>query len=184
MTNYRRKAWGAVAPTNNPTIKLRPSEVVGIALHWPGMGKPLDNVHDVMHELRGYQRFHMRDRRWSDIAYQAAVDQAGNVYELRGLKVRSAANGTTQLNRRYGAVLLLIAMDEEPTPAMVAGVRRVIARHRRIFPRSKAIVGHGEIRPGGTQCPGPAVRVMLDRGDFNPPPARRRVLGLPIGGAR
>src|SRR5690606_33663691 len=85
----------------------------------------------------------------------------GNVYDLRGYQVRSGANGNTTLNRRFGALLLIVAEGEGPSPAMVAAVRAEVAEHRRLFPRSTRIVGHGSIRPGGTACPGPAVNRLI-----------------------
>jgi hypothetical protein len=164
---YNRKAWGARKRRRHPGT-LDPHQVKGIALHWPGMAHPLGNVKAVVNALRSWQAFHMDDRGWSDIAYQVAVDQAGNRYRLRGLRNRSAANGNTQLNLEYGAVLLVLAEGEEPSEAMVSALRDVIAEHRKIFPRSEAIVGHGQIRPGGTDCPGPAVRALIGSGRLRP----------------
>lgn len=167
-----RRAWGAAARRQGPG-RLDAGTVVGIALHWPASGSTrYGTVDAVSRALRGWQRFHQVDRGWSDIAYQEAVDQAGNVYELRGLRNVSAANGGTTVNRTHGALLLVLGAGEQPTPAMVEAVRRRIARHRELFPGSRQIVGHGAIRPGGsTECPGPIVRELLERGAFTPRPA-------------
>lgn len=71
----------------------------------------------------------------------------GNTYRLRGLRTQSGANGDTDVNERYGAVLLVLAIGEEPTDAMIAATRRVVAKHRRLFKRSRQVVGHGQIFP-------------------------------------
>lgn len=165
MTYYNRRRWGA-RPRKHAPGRLSLRAVKGIALHWPGMPDPIHDFAEVKAALRSWQRLHQDDRGWSDIAYQVAVDQNGNWYRLRGLENRSAANGNETLNGQYGAVLLVLAEGEQPTPAMIATVRRVIRRHRLLFPRSKAIVGHGDIRPGGTDCPGHAVRELLARQAF------------------
>ncbi len=167
MVYVSRTDWGARARTHAPG-RLDRSEVVGLAFHWPAMGTRLTTRREVAAALRSWQALHMDTRGWSDIAYQVAVDQSGNRYRLRGLRNRSAANGDTTTNGRYGAVLLVLAEGEQPTAAMIRTTRRVVAKHRRLFPRSTALVGHGAIRPGGTECPGPAVRRLLDAGTFNP----------------
>src|SRR5690606_15552967 len=95
-------------------------------------------------------------------------DNRGNRYQLRGWTKKSGANGNDSLNLRYGAFLLILAPGEEPSEAMKKAVRKEIKKHRRRFKQSKKIVGHGDIRPGGTECPGPAVRKAIDAGDFEP----------------
>lgn len=164
---YNRGEWGARAARGGPGA-LTPGRVVGIALHWPAMRSRLGTVEAVQAALRSWQDYHMDTNGWSDIAYQEAFDQLGNVYRLRGLRNQSGANGNTDLNERFGALLLILAPGEAPTPAMVAAVQRRIELHRDYFPNSERIVGHGQIRPGGTQCPGPIVQAMINRGAFEP----------------
>ena len=171
MTFYPRRTWGA-RPTRGAT-RLNRTQVKGIAFHWPAMAKPLTNPAAVMAALRGWQIFHMDTRKWADIAYQLAFDQDGNVYQLRGIGNRSGANGDTATNSEYGAFLLVLAPGEEPSDRMVKAVRRRVPGFRRMYPRAVDLVGHGEIRPGGTECPGPAVRRCLAEDAFEPDaPAR------------
>lgn len=167
MTTYSRADWGARAARSGPG-PLTADQVEGIALHWPAMADPLGSVAAVKTALRGWQNYHMDGQGWSDIGYQVAVDQAGNRYELRGLQTQSGANGGTDVNERFGAALLILAPGEEPTTAMLAEVRRVIADHRRLFPQSTRVVGHSDIRPEPTACPGPAVSRGIRAGVFNP----------------
>jgi hypothetical protein len=167
MTRYSRAEWGA-RPSKGGPGNLTASQVEGIALHWPAMSRPLRGREAVAAALRGWQNYHMDGHGWSDIAYQVAVDQDGNRYELRGLATTSGANGDGDVNARFGAALLILAPGEEPTGAMVTEVRNVIADHRRLFPNSRRIVGHGQIRPDGTACPGPAAQRLIDAGAFEP----------------
>jgi len=166
MTRYSRSAWGARPATDGPG-PLDVREVVGIALHWPAMSAPL-RAPKVAAALRGWQDYHMDDRGWSDIAYQEAVDQTGNVYVLRGLKATGGANGDTAANASHGSLLLVLAPGEQPSVAMIRAVRRRIRSHRRLFPRSTRIVGHNDIRPEPTACPGPIVSRLIDAGTFDP----------------
>lgn len=168
-----RPVWGARRRRGGPGA-LDPDLVEGIALHWPAMTKPLRGVGPVSAALRSWQAYHQDTLGWSDIGYQEAVDQDGNVYQLRGLSTQSGANGNQDVNERFGALLLVLAPGEEPTAAMVRAVRRRIAEHRERFPRSRRIVGHQDVRPEPTACPGPAVMAAIRAGRFDPDRRRRR----------
>lgn len=165
MTRYTRRQWGARRRRHHPG-RLVAAQVDGIALHWPATPTPLRTVPDVMAALRGWQNLHMDTRGWSDIAYEEAFDQDGNVYVLRGLKNRSAANGTTTTNGTHGALLLVLAIGERPSDKMIDAVRSRIRRHRELFPGSRQVVGHGDLK--STTCPGPIVAAMIDDGRFEP----------------
>jgi hypothetical protein len=128
----------------------------------------LDTVAEVSAALRSWQTYHMDTNGWSDIAYQVAVDQSGNTYRLRGFRTQSGANGGTEVNETYGALLLVLAIGETPTPAMVAAVRRRVARFRELYPKGTRIVGHQDVRPEPTSCPGPAVMGLIHAGKFRP----------------
>lgn len=166
MTFLTRADWGARPPRQGPG-PLDPLDVIGIALHWPAMAKPLRGD-AVSAALRSWQDYHMDTRGWSDIAYQEAIDQDGNVYELRGLHTQSGANGDTDVNEEYGALLLVLAPGELPTPELMTATRARIARHRTLFPQSRRVVGHQQIRPEPTACPGPIVQKLIDADRFNP----------------
>jgi hypothetical protein len=166
MSTYSRADWGA-APARSGPGPLSALDVVGLVFHWPAMSKPIRGFAAVAAALRSWQAYHM-GKGWSDIAYQEAYDQDGNVYILRGLDTQSAANGDADVNDDFGAVLLILAPGEEPSAKMVATIRRRVAEHRRLFPRSRALLGHNEVRAEGTACPGPLVQQHLVSGTFEP----------------
>lgn len=176
MTHYSRDEWGGRKPTAR--YRLDPLRVRGVALHWPGSSTRYGTVSGVAAALRAFQRAHMDTDQIatggaSDIAYQLAFDQAGNTYGLRGMRYRSAANGGTAVNEEYGAFLLMIGIGETPTPALIRAVRARVGRHRDLFPNSRLIVGHGDIRPSGpTACPGPIVGDLIADGKFGNPTKR------------
>ena len=178
MAEYISRAEiGLVAP--NGSRQLVPSQVKNTAFHYPGMASPINAVGDaglrrVKSALRGWQTYDMKTRGWSDIAYCLGVDQVGRKYTLRGINVRSAANGGTQVNLEYGAVLLILGNDEEPSAAMAAAAREVMGDYRIRFsgiPRRPT--WHGAIRPGGTasdpstDCPGKRVIAQIKAGKFD-----------------
>jgi hypothetical protein len=165
VSRITRKEWGARKRRHHPG-RLEADEVVGIALHWPAMSGTVHTVKGAIASLQAWQNYHMDTHGWSDIAYQEAIDQDGNVYVLRGLRNRSAANGNTTTNGTHGAILLIVGPGEQPTPALVAAVRRRVARHRELFPNSRRIVGHGDLK--STTCPGPVVMAAIRAGTFEP----------------
>ena len=168
---FSRSEWGA-RPANPGPGPLFGATVESIALHWPAMTEPLTTVADVMAALRSWQRFHMDDKGWSDIAYQEAYDQAGNTYILRGLDTQSGANGDVDGNEENGALLLILAPGEQPSPAMMKAVRAGVARHRALFRNSVGVKGHSDVRPEPTACPGPIVLALIRTGAFEPSPVR------------
>lgn len=171
MTYYERRQWGAAA--NRGRRRLDPDQVEGIALHWPGTTTRYHTPEGVKAALRSWQRQHMDTDQLapggaSDIAYQIAIDNRGNTYQLRGLRHRSGANGDQDVNQRFGAFLLVLAEDEQPTQALIDTVRNRVARFRHIFPLGLQVVGHQDIRHDPTACPGAAVERLLKAGVFNP----------------
>ena len=169
MTRYSRADWHARSANGGPG-SLVPANVEGIAFHWPAMSKPLRGFAAVAAALRGWQNYHIDGQGWSDIGYQVAVDQDGNRYELRGLRTQSGANGDSDVNRRYCAVLLILAPGEKPTDAMVREVRAVVTDARKMYPGARSLVGHGDIRPEPTACPGPLALAAIRAGEFEPQP--------------
>lgn len=174
MTRYSRADWNSRPP--RAVYDLEPDEVEGIALHWPAMSKPLGNVERVKSALRAWQAYHMDDRGWSDLAYQLVFDQLGNVYQGRGMFHRSGANGDEFVNDRYLAFLLVVAPGEQPSEKMIRRVRRYVKVAQRIYPNLRIdpqVVGHNDVRPEPTACPGPIVSRLIDLGTFTPPTEKR-----------
>ena len=174
MVNYLpRSAWNARPPKAGPG-NLTVSRVEGAVIHWPGTGstKVIHTQAAVASALRGWQDYHMtpppHGRGWSDIAYQVAVDQAGRAWTLRGLRTQSGANGDNDVNERYGAILLVLVTGEQPSAAMKATTRAVIADFRKLYPRGTAIRPHSAVRPEPTDCPGDPARAAIARGEFTP----------------
>lgn len=168
-----RSAWtthAAAAPA-----LLDPDEVAGLAVHWEGtpvpaaVAKAVDEAAVARH-LEGIRRFHTEGRGWSDIAYQFAVDNQGRRWELRGWRLQSAANGDQLVNQRYGAVLALLGQGQAATPAMLDGLRDAVVDFRAHYPHARKIVGHQDVRPDPTSCPGPQLERLVHGGGLEPIP--------------
>jgi len=93
------------------------------------------------------------------------IDWAGRCWELRGVDVRTAANGSTESNRDYTAALWILGIGEQPTEAQIQAFRdwrssRLLAAHH----QAAAVKTHNDVRPSPTECPGPAVTALVRSG--------------------
>lgn len=162
-----RTWWTSTNPGGSP---MTASQVRGFALHYPARGEAFGVITEdrLRAEIQGWRRYHMETQGWSDIAYQACIDQSGRIVELRGIGRRSAANGGTTVNMTHGAVILALANTERPSDEMVAAVRwfrQSVWLGR--YARAAEVTGHRRIRPGGgTECPGNVVLGLIDDGTF------------------
>ena len=150
--DFTRAQWGA-RPASYAT-PLDWAKVRHLILHYPGTRSPIGtDVEAIARALRGWQDYHMDNRGWSDIAYNAAVDQLGRVWELRGLDRRDGA--TAGMGGVSMSVLGIIGNDEAPTEAMQRAVLRVFAEGTR---RARAARRGWHSMFSSTTCPGDKLR--------------------------
>lgn len=170
MSTIRPRTSWTSTPRPPGMVTLDPRQVRGVVVHWPGSKYPLGNppAKRVASRLEGYRRYHVSGHGWADIAYSVAVDQAGRVWDLRGIRYRSAANGTNAANDQYGAVLFLVGPGENPSTDMIEGFR---AWRRREwlgrYPHAGMVYGHSDVKT--TTCPGPAVLARIRDGVLTAP---------------
>ena len=176
-------------PTSTPTIiprsrwtktkskapRARASQIEGVALHYPGtpgtIGKETED--ETASRLEGYRRHHVNGQGWTDIAYNVAVDQRGKLWVLRGVSRQPGANGSTEANRAYGAILLLVGNSEQPSDAMIETVLYAARLWDARYPGVKYLRPHSYFTQ--TSCPGSAVRRLLNDGStFYMSTARKR----------
>ena len=119
--------------------------------------------------MRGELEFHVKVRKWQDVAYNYAIDQAGRVFEMRGVKFRSAANGGARTNKQYLAVTFLVGLDDEPTAAAVEAFKTLRATVLAEFPAAVDVVCHGDLY--STECPGAHLRSLVRDGTLRGAPS-------------
>ena len=108
-----RAEWGARRPAGSIGT-IAPE---GITVHYNGPafgGFPWDHGRCAQ-LVRGTQAFHLDGRGWADIAYTACVCPHGFVFEGRGTRQRTAAQGTNAGNARSLALMFLIGEGEPLT---------------------------------------------------------------------
>jgi hypothetical protein len=141
-------------------------------------GDPGEDWGRIPQLLRNIQRSYVDGRGYS-IGYNAAVDQRGHTYELRGDRFRCAANGITeppplipagvyleQVNSESFAVLCLVDGNDRASEAMAEAVRGLVAQVEAKAGRKVQVGGHFQTRR--TSCPGDGLKRDLAEGRFVP----------------
>lgn len=121
MTIYSRSAWGAQLPRRPLVPAGTPGD--SLVVHHVGSGASAPTTHaGVCAALRTIQQVHFSSPEgYADIAYNMAVSQAGDIYELRGMTNLGAA--TFGANDHTRAVLWV--GDSTRTPPSQAALQAV-----------------------------------------------------------
>ena len=169
MAYYSRSAWTSTGKSG-PVLKGTGRTMTTIYIHYPGQPSAIGraSVASTKARLEGYRRQHKNINGWADIAYNIAVDQSGNVWELRGIDRQSGANGGTKSNRSGQAILVLVGNNEAPTAECVAGIKDAVRRIRAVHPKAKAIRGHQQSPDASTACPGSHLMKLVRSGGLEP----------------
>ncbi|MGW0550570.1 N-acetylmuramoyl-L-alanine amidase [Streptomyces altiplanensis] len=162
-----RSQWGA--PAASPASALTSAR--GVKYHYLGTeytSRPHDKCDDYVRSIRAAHLANKAEG-YVDIAYNLLVCEHGAVYEGRGARKRSGANGTGPLNSQDYAICALLAKKggglDEPPEAMLHGL--VDAReYLRERGAGAWIGGHRDGHP--TTCPGDALYDWVKRGAPRP----------------
>ncbi|WP_062208003.1 peptidoglycan recognition family protein [Streptomyces sp. NBRC 109706] len=166
MDFVSRAQWGA--PATSPAAALATAK--GVAVHWLGATyTPRDHAECAAY-VRSIRASHLANKveNYLDIAYNLLVCHHGYVYEGRGVRKRSGANGTTTANANHYAVCALWAKSSGPPPdALKAGLRDAID-YLRDRGAGNQLTGHRDHR--ATECPGDALYAWVRAGALRPGP--------------
>lgn len=157
-----RSRWTTTTSKAGP---VKADQLHGVAVHYPGSPGTIgrESEDETAARLESYRHDHTARKRWKDIAYNVAVDQAGRVWVLRGISRQAGANGTRAANERYGAILALVGNGETPTPELIAAIQYVIRLYDVRFPgKIKRVPPHSAFVDTG--CPGVKLRHLLNDG--------------------
>jgi hypothetical protein len=141
----------------------------GVKVHYLGSPFTAKSHADCVAQVKAVRKSHLANKaeNYSDIAYNLIVCRHGYVFEGRGKRKRTGANGNQTLNKAHYAVLALLGSsgDTSPTPEMIEGIKDAIA-YLRTYGAGKQIKGH---RDGyATACPGDALYGLVRAGKLEP----------------
>jgi hypothetical protein len=162
MTVYvPRKGWTPVAATN--AVRWDPDGLLGGAIHWFGVPDgPTDHSRcdDI---LRGVLASH-KGGEFNDIAYNHAACRHGYAYELRGYNYQTGANGTTEGNRHFYAIVYLMGVGN-PAASFTAEGKAAL---KYLIKQWQAKGAGTVVRPHryftGSSCPGPTILPWVNAG--------------------
>lgn len=154
--------WPASAAPEQLTAK-------GVKIHYEGTEVRCEEHSDCVALVKRIRVAHLNHptENYSDIAYNLLVCRHGYVFEGRGKRKRTGANGNQELNQAHYAVMGLLGNkgDTQPTEEMVDGLKDAIA-YLRGYGAGREIKGH---RDGwATACPGEPLYALVKGGKLEP----------------
>jgi hypothetical protein len=179
---HPRDEWQSGAePVTGPSADLLTLRY--ITIHYNGSSADLDGDDGVYQDadyaelLRAMQSSYLSSRGYS-LGYNSGIAPNGDEWEIRGLDIRSAANGCTEVNLPGYAIQVTVPeIDAPPTAEQILGVRQAVARVRAAAAAAGnldplELNGHRDVRPlcgtGGTACPGEPLAGLLAAGELEP----------------
>lgn len=163
MKLISRSAWGARYGRGGTNITPGNG---GVTVHYEGGGKITGRPHtQCAARVRAIESYHVNGNGWAGIAYTMLVCEHGYVLEGRGLRHRTAANGTTSGNQNWYAVCALIG-DKDPTgDDLLNGIRDAID-YLRMNGAGRKVNGHRDHL--STSCPGSKLYAWAGKGAPRP----------------
>lgn len=162
--------WVSRASLGWPASAAPPQETArGVKIHYEGTRVSCNDHADCVSLVKAIRKSHLAHptENYSDIAYNLIVCRHGYVFEGRGKRKRTGANGNQTLNQAHYAVMALLGSsgDTSPTGEMIQGIKEAI-RYLREHGAGKEIKGH---RDGyATACPGDALYALVKSGKLEP----------------
>ena len=163
MFDHARAEWEQAGytireHTDSPTVS--PRLLDAIVIHYPGTTRVAPSTWE---QLRNMQRYYV-DQRGYSLGYNCAVDQNGELWQIRGLDYQNAANRGH--NSTTVSVQIIAPNGEPATAAAAERVRRFVRDMRRWANRQLQVIGHRDL--AATSCPGDDIYEQLLSGLFTP----------------
>ena len=164
MFDRSRSVWeqpGFTVAEHTTSPPVAPAMIDAVVVHYPGH----DGVGDeTARDLANSQRYYATNRGYS-LGYNAVVDRAGVLWQVRGIDYQNAANKGANPNTI--SVQLRTNIGEPASPAAITRVQRFVADVRRWADNPNiGVIGHRDV--GSTACPGDAIYNQIEQGMFEP----------------
>jgi hypothetical protein len=99
-----------------------------------------------------YARYHVLSKKWAGIAYTFVIEKTGDI--IQGNLLTWITNNTSGQNT--SSISICLSGDftkEEPSPAQLKSLKKLINYLRKTLPQRLEVSGHKDF--GTTSCPGP-----------------------------
>ena len=162
MFDQSRSVWeqpGFTVAEHTTSPPVAPAMIDSVVIHYPGHDGVGD---DTARDLANSQRYYATNRGYS-LGYNAEVDRAGVLWQVRGIDYRNAANKGA--NNTSVSVQMRVNLDEPGSTAAVTRVRRFVADVERWCGHPLKVLGHRDV--GATACPGDAIYNQITTGEFD-----------------
>ncbi len=156
-----RTAWGARRSRSNLDAM---TSIWRITVHHTATKLGGTSTRLAAAAIKTFQRQHQDEKGWADIGYHFVIDPAGRIWEGRSLSYQGAHAGSPELNAgNVGIALIGDFTVQQPTASQKKSLADLLASlcARYHIDRSHVFT-HQEIRPTGTECPGPALQRVID----------------------
>ena len=175
LVDYDQADWGS-------TTRYADGDLTGLwvpdkaVVHWGGLTDPPRTIPGEMALLQSWQRYHINNKGWRDIAYNYGVGNSGSSYRLRGWNPSGATRGDFEgdgikENNEAVAIVWLGGSRGVPTNAAFATMTRLINEAHAVIDAPPLVIGHRDVK-GNTTCPGAIWSQWIKerRWDIPPPP--------------
>lgn len=144
--------WGWGSRTKYPDHTKLPFRMDKIVIHWGGYTDPSGGQSSEEDILRGWQRYHIDGKGWTDIAYNFAVGNSGLSYRLRGINRSGATSGDYEgdgipENAEALAIVWIGGQGYGISPQAYQTMGRLVRESKQAL-----VIGHRQVKQ--TACPG------------------------------
>lgn len=161
MIYHKRNEWVLPSqPVTGPASNW--NKIDRIVVHYPGgtIKKPYNPIT----LLRGWQNQYLNKKPPYSLGYNWAIDENGDVWEIRGYDIKCAAN--VEVNEVSVAIKFIVNNAEPANEAQLAACRELV---QTIWDRKGVelpIVSHASQATNSTHtpCPGAGIRKQMDEG--------------------
>jgi len=153
---HDRTEWQlATMPVTGPRYPM--STIVDVLYHYPGGGSAGSFAMPIA-KLRAMQADYVRNRDYS-LGYNFCIDMKGEVWEVRGVDIKSAA--TAGYNDKSVAVQFFVPAQDPANDAQMATAIELHQWLENLHGRRLGVFGHYQKGTTATPCPGAGIKPQL-----------------------
>lgn len=153
--------WKKTAPVKS-RMKKHTKDIYSIVIHHTET--PNEAARLAKNRLQNIQSYHIREKKWGDIAYHYLIDPSGKIYEGRDSAFQGDSGTDYDLNGRLLICVLGSFTEQLPTaPALDSLVQFVKAKAKNLHLDVKQhVTTHRDV--ASTDCPGKTFHKWLTEG--------------------